>query len=56
MQMVIGEVLSALTRGLAIQCLLLALAGVILIVAGHFAHREDEPAQASSAAPAQSSV
>jgi hypothetical protein len=56
MQLVIGEVLSTLTRGLAVQCLLLAFAGVILILASHFAHKEDGPAQPSPAAPAQPSV
>jgi hypothetical protein len=56
MQMVISEVLSALTQGLAVQCLVLAFVGVILIVAGHFAYKEDESAQASPAAPAQPSA
>jgi len=56
MQMVIGEVLSALTQGLTVQCLLLAFAGVILIFASRFAYKEDESAQASAAAPAQPSA
>jgi hypothetical protein len=49
MQAVIGEVLSALTRGLAIQSILLGFIGAILIVASHFAYKEDEQAQASPA-------
>ena len=53
MQTVVGEVLKALTRGLAIQSLLLGFIGVILIVASHTVHKEDGQAAASPAAPAQ---
>jgi hypothetical protein len=56
MRTVVGEVLSALTRGLAIQSMLLGFIGAILIVASHFAYQENEPAQASTAAPAQPSA
>ena len=48
MRTVVGEVLSALTRGLAIQSILLGLIGVVLIVASHKVH-QDEQAPASPA-------
>jgi hypothetical protein len=53
MQTVVGEVLKALTRGLAIQSLILGSIGVILIVASYTAHKEDGQAAASPAAPDQ---
>jgi hypothetical protein len=53
MQAVVAEVLRAITRGLAIQSLLLGFVGVILIVAGHTVHKEDGQAAASAAAPTQ---
>jgi hypothetical protein len=54
MQTILGEVLSELTRGLAIQSLLLAFIGVILIVASHVAPRNSEPdAPTNPEAPAQ---
>jgi hypothetical protein len=49
MRTVVGEVLNALTRGLAIQCLLLILIGVIAIVVSHSLFKEDDQAQASPA-------
>ena len=55
MQTIVGEVLKALTRGLAIQSLLLGFIGVILIVASHTVHKEDGQAAASPAAPDQPS-
>jgi hypothetical protein len=55
MRTVVGEVLTVLTRGLAIQCLLLIFIGVIAIVASHYLFKEDDQAQASPAAPAQQS-
>lgn len=55
MRMVVGEVLSALTRGLAIQCILLGLIGVVLIVASHKVHKDEQapasPAPAASDQP-----
>jgi hypothetical protein len=61
MQTVVSEVLRTLTRGLAIQSLLLGFIGVILIVTSHSVHKADEQAQASQepaapAAPAQPSA
>jgi hypothetical protein len=55
MQTVVGEVLSALTRGLAIQSLLLGFIGVILIIASHYVSRDNAP-PASPEAPAQEQV
>ena len=49
MRTVVGEVLNALTRGLAIQCLLLIFIGVAAIIASHILFKEDDQAQASSA-------
>jgi hypothetical protein len=42
-------VLTVLTRGLAIQCLLLIVIGVIAIVVSHSLFKEDDQAQASPA-------
>ena len=53
MQTVVAEVLRAVTRGLAIQSLLLGFIGIVLIVASHSVHKEDAQAAASPAAPAQ---
>ncbi len=53
MQTVVAEVLRAVTRGLAIQSLILAFIGIVLIVASHSVHKEDGQAPAAAAAPAQ---
>jgi hypothetical protein len=47
---VIGEVVTVLTRGLAIQSLILIFIGIVVIVAGHLFIKEDEAAQTSPAA------
>ena len=49
---VVVEVLSALTRGLAMQCLFLILIGLAAIVISHSVSREDDQAQASPAVSA----
>ena len=49
---VVVEVLSALTRGLAMQCLFLILIGLAAIVISHSLSREDDQAQASPAVSA----
>jgi hypothetical protein len=46
---VVGEVVQVLTRGLALQCLLLILIGVAAIVATHYISEEGDQAQASPA-------
>ena len=48
MQTVVAEVLRAVTRGLAIQSLVLGFIGIVLIVASHSALKEDAQAAASS--------
>ena len=53
MQTVVAEVLRAVTRGLAIQSLVLGFIGIVLIVASHAGHKEDAQATASPAAPVQ---
>ncbi len=47
---VINEVVTVLTRGLAIQSLLLIFIGIVVIVAGHYFIKEDDSAQASAPA------
>jgi hypothetical protein len=47
MRTVVGEVLSVLTRGLAIQCLLLIFIGVVAIVVSHNLAKKDVQVQAS---------
>jgi hypothetical protein len=42
-------VLSALTRGLAIQCILLIFIGVAAVIASYSLFKEDDQAQASPA-------
>lgn len=56
MRTVVGEVLSVLTRGLVIQCLLLIFIGVVGIVISHnLSKKEDDQTQASPAASDQPS-
>jgi hypothetical protein len=49
MRTVVGEVLSALTRGLAIQCILLIFIGMAAIIASYSLFKEDDQGQASPA-------
>ncbi len=56
MRTVVGEVLSTLTRGLAIQSILLGFIGAVLIVVSHKKDHKDEQAQASPAASDQASA
>ena len=46
MQIVVGEVVSALLRGLAVQSLLLFVIGLILLVINHYKNSETDQAEA----------
>ena len=55
MQIVVGQVVSVLLRGFAIQSLLLFFIGLTVILFNHAKAKQDEPAQASPAASDQQS-